>query len=92
MDFNAQFNSIVGRLRSLGVEIAEIDQVNHYFFVLESHFPQWAERCKSLLRQEQWLFNAVGKETRLNLLYFQEDLLLETRNSASSTAQQLTAM
>lgn len=84
VDFNARFNSVIGRLRSLGVEIAEIDQVNHYFFVLESHFPQWAERCKSLLRQEQWLYNTVGKETRLNLLYFQEDLLSETRNSTSS--------
>lgn len=92
VDFNAKFNTIVSRLRGLGVEIAEIDQINHYFNVLESHFSQWAERCKGLLRQEQWLYNTEGKTTRLSLLYFQEDLLAETRNSTSSTAQQLSAL
>ena len=53
VDFNAKFNTIVSRLEGLGVKIAEIDQINHYFHVLEGHFPQWAERCKGLLRQEQ---------------------------------------
>jgi hypothetical protein len=70
VEFNAKFNTIVSRLRGLGVEIAEIDQINHYFNVLESHFSQWAERCKGLLRQEQWLYNTEGKTTRLSLLYF----------------------
>jgi hypothetical protein len=70
VDFNARFNTIVSRLRGLGVEIAEIDQINHYFNVLEGQFSQWAERCKGLLRQEQWLYNTEGKATRLSLLYF----------------------
>ena len=86
VDFNAVFNTIICRLHGLGVEIAEIDQINHYFKVLESHFPQWAERCKGLLRREQWLYNTEGHNTRLNLLYFQEDLLAETRNSITTTA------
>ena len=92
MDFNARFNTLLARLSALGVKIAEIDQINHYFNVLESHFSQWAERCKGLLRQEQWLYNTEGKTTKLSLLYFQEDLLAETRNSASTTFQQLSAL
>ena len=92
MDFNATFNTILSRLRGLGVEIAEIDQINHYFNVLERHFPQWAERCKSLLRQQQWLYNTEGRITNLSLLYFQEDLLAETRNSATTTAHQLSVL
>lgn len=28
VDFNAQFNTIINRLRGLGVDIAEIDQIN----------------------------------------------------------------
>ena len=92
MDFNARFNTLLARLSTLGVKIAEIDQINHYFNVLESHFSQWAECCKGLLRQEQWLYNTEGKTTKLSLLYFQEDLLAETRNSASTTFQQLSAL
>jgi hypothetical protein len=92
VDFNAKFNTIVTRLRGLGVEIAEVDQINHYLNILESHFPQWAERCKGLLRREQWLYNTEGKPTRISLLYFQEDLLAEARNLASSTAHQLSVL
>ncbi len=43
--------------------------------MLESHFPQWAERCKSLLRREQWLYHSTGKDRGISLQYFQEDLL-----------------
>ena len=38
VDFNAKFNTLVFQLRTQGVNIEEIDQINHYFNVLESHF------------------------------------------------------
>ena len=86
VEFNAKFNTLVSRLIGLGVRIAEIDQINHYFNVLESQFSQWVERCRGLLRQEQWLYNTEGKITKLSLLYFQEDLLAETRNPITTTS------
>ena len=52
VDFNAKFNTIISRLRGLKVNIAKINQINHYFNVLKPHFPQWAERCKGLLQRE----------------------------------------
>ena len=93
MDFNAIFNTLVGRLSAQGVVIAEQDQVNYYLNVLEPQFPQWAERSRVLLRRDQWIANANTGFWRLlstlTLLYFQEDLLAETRNPGTSSARTL---
>ncbi|KAM7182561.1 hypothetical protein V8F33_014218, partial [Rhypophila sp. PSN 637] len=86
--FNAKFNTLATRLKGLGSVIQEIDQLNFYFDIMEPHFPQWAERSRAALRHEQWA-TTHHLSSKYSLLYFQEDLLAETRNSVSNTYQQL---
>lgn len=89
VDFNALFNTTVARLSTLKVEIQEAEQLSTYFAALETPFPQWTERCRALIRQETYLRSATVEGPGLSLRYFQDDLLAETWNTTTSSAQAL---
>src|SRR5512140_857730 len=92
VDFNAKFNTLATRLNALGAGIAESDQINHYFSILEGSFPQWSERNRALLRREEWLLETTGRPAETSLRDFQEDLLAETRNTTTTAAYQLSVL
>src|SRR6266566_3907844 len=49
-DFNATFNNMMAHLTLSGFIIDPVDKVNQYLKSLETVFPSWVERQRSILR------------------------------------------